>query len=92
LGRPAWPTGRERGRTGVRSINLNWWIGRLVIAESEAVETLKLIWLEMKGLNGRVDRTNQRLERLEVRLDRLEGKTRRNLFEERLVRLEQRLA
>ena len=126
--------------------------------ENEAVETLKLIWLEMKGLNGRVDRTNerlegleskvdttnqrleglesrvdttnQRLERLDVRLDRLEGETeevrravveshmrlatevvalvgimkdvrdgllaagqtRMNLFEERLVRLEQRLA
>ncbi len=98
--------------------------------KSEAVETLKLIWLEMKGLNGRVDRTNQRLEGLEVRLDRLAGKTeevrravveghlrlatevaalagimkdvrdgllaagqtRMNLFEERLVRLEQRLA
>lgn len=31
----------------------------------EAVETLKLIWLEMKALNSKADRTNERLESLE---------------------------
>ena len=45
----------------------------------EVVETLKLIWQEMKALNSKADRTNERLESLErstgARFESLERST-----------------
>ena len=59
----------------------------------EVVETLKLIWGEMKALNSRVERTNtelsrtnERLDRTNDRLERLEATT-----NERLTSLEGRV-
>ncbi|MCC6129148.1 MAG: hypothetical protein IT186_04405 [Acidobacteria bacterium] len=59
----------------------------------EVVETLKLIWGEMKALNSRAERTNtelsrtnERLDRTNDRLERLEATT-----NERLTSLEGRV-
>jgi chromosome segregation ATPase len=38
-------------------------------SSDEATEILRLIWQEMKALNGRIDQTNARLDQTNARLD-----------------------
>ena len=64
----------------------------------EQVEILRAIWNEMKGLNGRVDKTNERLDavRLEVKYEivelRTELKDELDQLRRRVVESEVRLA